>query len=206
MSPGVWRSLYSWAGDRVPRLKLSFDRQLEAQSPGVGASWSTEASVIWGGGILRRPQAAWRGRGSRVTQPISPAAASLTRNAGAPAGLSHRSQSVWASPVPVGLSSRQALNQWARLSPATVGTQPGPRPVLQPSSRIPRRVCLLGSQAVGSERPSLRAPEPGHLAWLVSAQRGRSLGNGVGQTGLGLKSDSLGLKAWPQFPHLKNGS
>ena len=44
-----------------------------------------------GGGILRRPQAAWRGRGSRGHAAASPTVASLTRNAGAPGGLAYRS-------------------------------------------------------------------------------------------------------------------
>lgn len=105
------------------------------------------------------------------------------------------------------LSIQMGSKSAARLSPGVVGTQLGSRPTLQPSSPSP------GASASRAHGPSAlrgtlpQAPGPaGHLAWLASAQRCHSLGNSVGQTGLGLKSDSLGLEAWPQFPHLENGS
>lgn len=108
--------------------------------------------MIWGGGDPQKATGCLEGpgkQGSRSHLPRSGVTDQECRGARRPR-LS-LSQSVWSSPVPVGCPSRRALNQWARLSPGhgrhTAWT-PASAAAQQP---IPRRVCLLGSQTVGSE-------------------------------------------------------
>lgn len=158
--------------------------------------------MIWG--ILRRPQAAGRGR-----------------ERGGPAEALHAAASAWPGmrghPEVVLITLPQRLEQpgSCRLS-----VQMGTKSVSSSFLGLQSAQCLDPGQHCNPQVHTPTCPLPthgqpvprctipgqpgaaGHLAWLTSAKKCHNPGTARSQIGLGLKADSTCLRALPQFHHL----